>query len=264
VPLLRGRLLGARDTANTVPVAVINETAATRFWNGADPIGKRINLNRPGEREVWRQVVGIVKSTRHSGIEREPEPEIYVPVEQMPYPLALLYVRASLPKAELAGVIRQTVASVNKYSPIHNMISMDDLLSDSVSPRRFTLLLIGGFSTLALLLAMMGVYGVVSHTVAQRTQEIGIRIALGAQSRDVLRLILVQGLKPVVIGSFAGLIGALALGRVLSSLLYSVKANDPATFAVAVVLLISAALLACYLPARRAMKVDPMKALRTE
>jgi len=264
LPLLRGRVLTAQDTADSLPIAVINETAANRFWNGADPIGKRISFNRPKEPEVWRQVVGIVKSTRHSGIEREPEPEIYVPVEQAPYPLALLYVRASLPKAELAAAIRQTVAAVDKYVPIHNIISMEDLLSDSVSPRRFTLLLLGGFSALALLLAMMGVYGVVSHTIAQRTQEIGIRIALGANSRDVLRLILVQGLKPVVIGSAAGLIGALALGRLLSSLLYGVTATDTATFAVALFLLLFAALLACYLPARRAMKVDPLAALRSE
>jgi ABC-type antimicrobial peptide transport system permease subunit len=141
---------------------------------------------------------------------------------------------------------------------------MEDLLSDSVSARRFTMSLLGGFSALALALAMMGVYGVVSYAVAQRTPEIGIRIALGAQARDVLRLILSQGLKPVVIGSVAGLIAALALGRVLSSLLYGVTATDPATFAVVVLLLSFAALLACWLPARRATKVDPMVALRRE
>jgi len=141
---------------------------------------------------------------------------------------------------------------------------MEDLLYDSVSTRRFTMSLLGGFSALALMLAMMGVYGVVSYAVAQRTPEIGVRIALGAQARDVLRLILTQGLKPVAIGSVAGLTAALALGRVLSSLLYGVTATDPATFAVVVLLLSLAALLACWLPPRRATKVDPMIALRRE
>jgi predicted permease len=264
VPLLRGRYLTAQDTATALPVAVINETAANRFWNGENPIGKRVSFGWPEEKEIWREVVGVVKGTRHNGIERELVPEVYVPVEQVPYPLALLYVRASLPKTELAGAIRQAVAAVDKNVPIHNVISMDDLLSDSVSTQRFSLSLIGGFSALALILAMMGVFGVVSYTVAQRTPEIGIRIALGAQGRDVLRLILAQGLKPVAIGSVIGLIAALALGRVLASLLYGVTATDPATFVIVALLLSFVALLACYLPARRATKIDPMVALRNE
>src|SRR5262249_27236311 len=142
--------------------------------------------------------------------------------------------------------------------------SMEDLLADSVSTQRFSLSLLGGFSALALILAMMGVYGVVSYTVAERTPEIGIRIALGAQGRDVLRMILAQGLKPGVIGSVVGLIAALALGRALSSLLYGVTATDPATFAIVVLLLSLVALLACWIPARRATTVDPMAALRRE
>jgi putative ABC transport system permease protein len=266
VPLLRGRSLTAGDTATTVPVAVINESAANRFWNGEDPIGKRLSLSygKPEGQEVWRQVVGIVKSTRHGGIVREPEPEVYIPVEQEPWPSFLLFVRSSLSQAEIAGAIRRAVAAADKNQPIGHIISMDDLLADSISTQRFSLLLIGGFSALALILAMMGVYGVVSYTVAQRTPEIGIRIALGAQGRDVLRLILAQGLKPVLIGSGIGLTLGLAMGRVLSSLLYGVAATDPATFTIVVFLLMFAALLACYLPARRATKVDPMAALRTE
>jgi predicted permease len=266
IHLLRGRSLTANDTATTTPVAVISETAANRFWNGEDPIGKRLSLSygRPAGQEVWRQVVGIVKSTRHGGLVQEPMPEVYLPVEQEPWPSFLLFVRSSLPQAEIARAIRQAVAAADKNQPIGHIISMDDLLADSVSARRFSLLMLGGFSVLALILAMMGVYGVVSYTVAQRTPEIGIRIALGAQGRDVMRLILAQGLKPVVIGSLAGLVAALALGRLLSSLLYGVTATDPATIAIVVILLSFAALLACYLPARRATKVDPMTALRTE
>jgi putative ABC transport system permease protein len=264
VPLLRGRPLTAGDTATTVPVAVINEMAAKRFWNGEDPIGKRLSLSygKPEGQEVWRQVVGIVKNTHHSGLVQEPSSEVYIPVEQEPWPSFLLFVRSSLPQAETARAIRQAVAAADNNQPIMAIFSMDDLLSDSVSTQRFSLLLIGGFSALALVLAMMGVYGVVSYTVAQRTPEIGIRIALGAQGRDVLRLILAQGLKPVAIGSVIGLIAALALGRVLASLLYGVTATDPATFVIVALLLSFVALVACYLPARRATKVDPLSALR--
>jgi len=262
VSLLRGRLLSANDTGATLPVAVINETAAQRYWNGADPIDKRLGLSYG--LGVWRQVVGVVKSTRHWGLDREPEPEVYIPVEQEPFPQSVLFVRSSLSRADIARSIRQAVAAVDRNQAIQLIIPMDGLLADSVSTRRFTMSLLVGFSALALTLAMMGVYGVVSYAVAQRTPEIGVRIALGAQGRDVLRMILAQGLKPVVIGSVAGLIAALALGHVLSSLLYGVTASDPATIAVVVLLLSFAALLASWLPARRATKVDPMVALRRE
>jgi len=262
VPLLRGRLLSANDTGASIPVAVINETAAQRFWNGADPIDKRLGLSYG--LGVWRQVVGVVKSTRHLGLDRAPEPEVYIPVEQEPFPQTILFVRSSLTKAEIARSIRQAVAAVDKNQAIQLIIPMDELLADSVSTRRFTMSLLAGFSALALILAMMGVYGVVSYMVAHRTPEIGVRIALGAQGRDVLRLILAQGLKPVIIGAVIGLIASLALSRALSSLLYGVTASDPATIAVVVFLLSFAGMLACYLPARRAMKVDPLVALRCD
>jgi ABC-type antimicrobial peptide transport system permease subunit len=179
-------------------------------------------------------------------------------------PVGMLYVRSPLPEADIARSIRQAVAEVDKNHPVYNIISMEGLLYDSVSTRRFSMSLFAGFGALALMLAMMGVYGVVSYAVTQRTPEIGVRIALGAQGRHVLRMILAQGLKPVVIGSVIGLIAALALGRTLSSLLYGVTATDPATIAVVVLLLTFVALMACYLPARRATKVDPMVALREE
>ena len=266
VHLLRGRFLAADDKATTMPVAVINETAAQRFWNGEDPIGKRFSFSfgRPEGQGIWRQVVGVVKSTRHTGLDKEPSAEVYVPIEQQSWSQDMLFVRSPLPKADVARIIRQAVAAVDRNQAIYLITSMEDLLSDSVSARRFTMSLLGGFSALALALAMMGVYGVVSYAVAQRTPEIGVRIALGAQGRDVLRMMLAQGLKPVVAGSVIGLIAALALGRVLSSLLYGVTATDPATFAIVALLLSLAALLACYLPARRATKVDPIVALRQE
>jgi putative ABC transport system permease protein len=264
--LLRGRFLAADDTAASIPVAVINETAARRFWNGEDPIGKRFSFSfgRPEGQGIWRQIVGVVKSTRHTGLDKEPSAEVYVPIEQQSWSQDMLFVRSSLQKVDVARIIRQAVAAVDRNQAIYFITSMEDLLSDSVSARRFTMSLLGGFSALALALAMMGVYGVVSYTVAERTPEIGIRIALGAQGRDVLRMMLAQGLKPVVIGSVIGLLAALALSRALSSLLYGVTATDPATFAIVVLLLSFAALLACWLPARRATKVDPMVALRRE
>jgi putative ABC transport system permease protein len=261
VPLLRGRFINANDTKDALPVAVINETAAQRFWNGEDPLAKRVGLSYGG---AWRQVVGVVKSTRHLGLDRETGPEVYIPIEQQPFPQTILFVRSSLSKSEIARGIRQAVAATGKNQAIQLIMSMDDLLADSVSARRFTMLLLGGFSALALTLAMMGVYGVVSYAVSRRTAEIGVRIALGAQSGAVLRMILAQGLKPVVIGSVAGLIASLALGRLLSNLLYGVKATDPATFVAVVLLLSFAATLACWLPARRATKVDPMVALRRD
>jgi len=266
VHLLRGRFLTADDTATSIPVAVISETAAQRFWNGEDPIGKRFifSFGKPEGQGIWRQVVGVVKSTRHTGLDKEPRAEVYVPIEQQSWSQDMLFVRSSLPKADVARIIRHAVAAVDRNQAIILITSMEDLLSDSVSARRFTMSLLGGFSALALALAMMGVYGVVSYAVAQRTPEIGVRMALGAQDRDVLRMMLAQGLKPVVIGSVIGLVAALALSRALSSLLYGVTATDPATFAIVVLLLSFAALLACYLPARRATKVDPMVALRRE
>jgi putative ABC transport system permease protein len=264
--LLRGRFLTADDTAPSIPVAVINETAARRFWNGEDPIGKRFSFSfgRPEGQGIWRQIVGIVKSTRHTGLDKQPMAEVYVPIEQQSWSQDMLFVRSSLPKADVARIIRQAVAAVDRNQAIFLITSMEDLFSDSVSARRFTMSLLGGFSALALALAMMGVYGVVSYAVAQRTPEIGVRMALGAQDRDVLRMMLAQGMKPVVIGSVIGMVAALALSRALSSLLYGVTATDPATFAIVVLLLSLAALLACYLPARRATRVDPTVALRQE
>ncbi|HEX2366485.1 MAG TPA: FtsX-like permease family protein, partial [Bradyrhizobium sp.] len=245
---------------------VINETAARRFWDGEDPIGKRFSFSfgRPEGQGIWRQIVGVVKSTRHTGLDKAPSAEVYVPIEQQSWSQDMLFVRSSLPNADLARIIRQAVAAVDRNQAIYLITSMEDLLSDSVSARRFTMSLLGGFSALALALAMMGVYGVVTYAVAQRTPEIGIRMALGAQGRDVLRMMLAQGMKPVVIGSVIGLVATLSLSRALSSLLYGVTATDPATFAIVVLLLLFAALLACWLPARRATKVDPMVALRCE
>jgi putative ABC transport system permease protein len=258
VPLLRGRLFTAHDAADTPAVAVISETAAKRFWPGEDPIGKRFKFGQ------WREVVGIVRSTQRLKIDEPQMPEIYVPLTQAPTQTDILVARSTMPQATLAARMREAVEAVDRNQPIFLTVRMEDLVADSVAKQRFSMRLLGAFGALALLLAALGVYGVVSYAVGRRTREIGIRVALGAQRADVLRMILAQGMKPVVVGSVVGAAAAAAFGRALSGLLYGVTATDPATFAGAALLLLLVASIACYAPARRASRVDPQFALRDE
>jgi putative ABC transport system permease protein len=262
--LLSGRLLTAHDTADAPLSAVINDSAAERFWPGQDPIGKRFSFDQRGGRDEWRQVVGIVKATHLKRLDESPVAEVYIPIEQASGRADILIARSAMPQAGLAAALRHAVAEVDKNQPIFLTMSMQDLVADSVARQRFSLLLLGVFSVLALLLAALGVYGVVSFAVAQRTREIGIRIALGAQRPDVLRMIVASGMQPVAIGAVTGLIAAMVFSRVLTSLLYGVTATDPVTFAGVSLLILIVALVACYVPARKAAKVDPMVALRTE
>ena len=260
VPLRRGRLLDRHDTAKAPAVAVINEAAAQRFWPGEDPIGKRFSA---GSGQL-HEVVGIVGDTHLKQLDVATAPEVYLPVEQAPVPINFLAVRATLPRASVTDALRRAVAAVNPEQPVYLTLSMEEVIADSVAQQRFIAWLFGGFSALALLLAAIGVYGIVAHTVAQRTREIGIRIALGARSRAVLRMVMAQGIKSAVIGSIIGLIVTLALHRILTGLLYGVTATDPATFLGVAALLFIVAMLACWIPARRATKVDPLVALRCE
>jgi predicted permease len=256
VPLLRGRLLDAHDAAGAPTVAVISDTAARRFWPGEDPIGKRFRF---GE---WRQVVGVVRDTHRKELDASPLPEIYVPLAQAPNQTDVLVARASLPPAMLAARIREAVEAVDKDQPVFLTVKMEDLVADAVAKQRFAMRLLGAFSGLALALATLGIYGVVSYGVARRTREIGVRMALGAQRADVLRMILAQGMRPVLLGAAGGALAALAFGRALSGMLYGVTAADPETFAVVGALLLIVASLACFAPARRAARVDPQTALR--
>lgn len=260
IPLLRGRLLTSHDTADAPAVAVISEMAAQRFWPGEDPIGKRFKF-WTGQ---WHQVIGIVRNTYPNRLDEAPLAEVYIPIEQAPVQADVLVVRSAMPQASLADAMRRAVAAVNPRQPIFLTISMENLMADAVAKQRFSLWLLGVFSALALLLAALGIYGVVTYAVTKRTREIGIRIALGAQGGQVLRMIMVRGMKPAVLGSIAGVVVALAFSRVLSSLLYSVTATDPATFISVASLLLLVALLACFLPAWRATKVNPLEALRHE
>jgi putative ABC transport system permease protein len=264
IPLVRGRAFGDGDAATAPPVIIINDSLARKYFAGEEPVGKRL-LFSGGLVSGAREIVGVVGDVRHAGLEAETTPEIYVPFTQVPTSRLTVVARARSADpagvtAALRGVIRQT----DKDSPIFNVRTMNELLSASVARRRFNMILLGSFAALALLLASLGIYGVISYSVTQRTHEIGIRVALGAQPRDVLRMILGQGMILTLIGVAVGLLGALALTRVMSSLLFGVSATDPATYALVALLLPAVALVSCLIPARRATRVDPMVALRYE
>jgi putative ABC transport system permease protein len=260
IPLRAGREFTEHDTADSQKVLVVNETMAQRLWPGRDALGQ-IALNG---RDEW-QVVGVVGNVRHGTLEQAGGLEMYFPMAQNhDWNSMELVVRAKLPIEALVPGVRAALRNVDPDLPNSDFRPLEQLVDQAVSPRRFVTALLGVFSLLALILASLGIYGVISYSVTQRTNEIGIRIALGAQTPAVLKLIIAQGVKLAFIGLGIGLGAAFVLTRVLSSLLYGVGATDPLTFTGIAVLLISVALLACYIPARRATRVDPMIALRYE
>jgi putative ABC transport system permease protein len=264
ISLLRGRTFSDSDNETSPDVALVNATMARRFWTDGDPIGKRILRGHPGGDEKWVTIVGVVADTKLYGLDNPARLEVYYPYRQQPSSEMNLVVRSAVDPASLTSSIRAAVAAIDKDQPIFDIHTMQQLVDDSISTRRLTLVLLGTFSALALLLAAIGIYGVMAYSVALRTQEIGIRMALGAQRQDVLRLVLGQGARIAFFGVAIGLAVAAALARLLSTLLFSVSPSDPVTFAAVAVLLIAVALLACYIPARRALRVDPIIALRYE
>ncbi|HEV7377153.1 MAG TPA: ABC transporter permease [Pyrinomonadaceae bacterium] len=264
IPMRKGRAFEDQDKTNAPSVIIVNETFARRFFPGEDPIGKSII---PGEGRVTiaREIVGVVGDVRHAGLDTETTPEYYVPYEQTPvYGLAVVVRTVSGKPTNIAAALRGVIMSMDKEQPVYNIRPMTQLLDESVARRRFNMMLLGGFALLALLLATIGIYGVISYSVAQRTREIGIRIALGAQIRDVIKLVLKQGLALALVGLAAGLLVSFFMTKLMSSLLFGVSATDPITFGSVAFILLFVALLACYIPARRAAKVDPNVALRYE
>ncbi len=266
IELLQGRQLNEQDRSDSPRVIVIGETMARKFWPGEDPLGKRVTMGGPADAPIpWLEVVGVVRDVRQFELAAEPKPQMYVPFEQpVFFRPSHLVLKTSVEPGGLAAAVRKTVWEIDRDQPVSNIRTMGEVLSESIARQRFSMLLFGIFAAVALVLAAVGIYGVMSYSVAQRTHEIGIRMALGAQARDVLKLTVWRGLKLVLIGIVLGLAAAFALTRVMTSLLFGVSPTDPATLAVISVVLISVALLASYVPARRATKVDPMIALRYE
>ncbi|HWS87819.1 MAG TPA: ABC transporter permease [Pyrinomonadaceae bacterium] len=265
VPLLKGRAFDARDRQDAPAVTVVNETFARRFFPGEEAVGKRIKYGPPDSDGQWITIVGVVGDTRRTGFDAAVRPETYLPHAQAPARGMMLVVRSSAadPSA-LANAVRGAVSSLDREVPVFQVRTLDELLSGMMAQRRLNMLLLAIFAGVALLLAAVGIFGVMNYAVSQRTHEIGLRVALGAQGRDILRMVVGQGMALVLAGLVLGLVCALALTRLMSSLLYGVSAADPVTYAGIALLLAAVALLACYLPARRAMKVDPMEALRYE
>jgi putative ABC transport system permease protein len=261
IRLLKGRFFSEEDVPSAPGVVILNQSLARALFHRRDPLGRQVSF---GEKQPWNRVVGVVADTRNTALAQQPWPEIYLPYPQQPRPFMTLVVRAKGKPLPLAESIRKAVQSVDKDQPVSNVQTMDELIAKSATPERFRTLLLGLFAMLSVVLAAVGIYGVIAYSVSQRTHEIGVRVALGAQTSDVLRHVMWQGMTLASIGVAVGMGGAVGLTRFLSGLLYGVKPTDPLTFIVVSLLLTAVALLACYIPARRATKVDPMVALRHE
>ncbi|HZT60329.1 MAG TPA: ABC transporter permease [Pyrinomonadaceae bacterium] len=265
VPLVRGRFFDAHDTADAPWVAIIDDAMARKYWPGEDPVGKRIAFEGTMQQPKWREVVGVVGHVKNDGLEGESRVQYYVPYAQRSgSPNLFVVVRTDGDPAALAPSVRRAIAGVDRDLPVYRVTTMERMVADSLAQRRFSMFLLGSFAAIALALAVVGLYGVMSYSVAQRTHEIGLRMALGAQGRDILKMVVGQGLLLIAAGLAIGLAGAFALTRLMSSLLFGVTATDPLTYAGIALLLAAVALLASYIPARRAMKVDPGVALRYE
>jgi putative ABC transport system permease protein len=263
--LIAGRLFNERDGSGTQLAALINQAMARSFWPGENPVGKRFKRGGFREEVPWITVVGIVGDVHQAGPASPARAEMYLPYQQQEFfPPDYLAVRASGDPLLLAEPSRQQVWSVDKQQPVADVMALEQLVGENLAPRRMQASLLGGFAGLALLLASLGIYAVLSFVVTQRTQEIGVRVALGADSRDVLRMVFLHGLKLFVIGAVLGLAAALGLSRTMGHLLYVISASDPVSFLTVTLVLGAVTLLACYIPARRAMRVDPLVALRYE
>lgn len=261
IPLLSGRSIEPRDGPGAPPVAIVSESLVRRHFPNEDPIGRQIEI--PLQHKVWT-IVGVVSDVKQFTLSDEPEPQLYVAAEQFPSAYMSIVARTSRRDPEIGASIRDAIWSVDSEQPVSNVRTLDDLITEQNTLMRTTTEAMSFFGALALLLGAIGIYGVMAHSVGQRIHEMGIRVALGANRADVLRLVLGQGLRLTIVGIALGLVGAAGATRALSSMLYRVAAFDPATFVAVAVLFSLVALAACYLPARKAMKVDPIVALRYE
>jgi putative ABC transport system permease protein len=265
VPIVQGRPFSERDAEGTPLVMIINEALARRDFQNENPVGKRISLGTDAQRQpVWWEIVGVARDVRSTELREAAAPEFYLTANQDTFTNMSLVVRTSVEPASIAASVRRVTADVDKAAAVSDVSTLEHLVEQAVTQPRFNLFLLGLFSVIALLLSAAGIYGVTAYSVTQRTHEFGIRMALGAQVGDVLRLILKQGMLLILVGIAVGLLAAFALTRLLRTLLYGVSVTDPLTFAAISLLLGVVALVACYIPARRATKVDPLIALRYE
>jgi len=266
VPLIEGRLLDDRDGADAPSSVVVNQAFVRRFFQSEDPIGKRFSAGMtPGNQgpHLWT-IVGVVGDTKQRGLASETMPEVTASALQWPRFMMTLVLRTSLDPLSLVSAVRKEVSDLDKNLPLYGVQTMDDVLSAEVASQRFNAGALTGFAGLAVLLAAVGIYGVMAYAVGQRTREIGVRIALGAQPRNVLRMVLNERLRLALMGVALGLAASFALTRLMSSMLLGVKPTDPSTFVMVTAALIGIALVACWIPARRATRVDPVVALRYE
>jgi predicted permease len=263
IPLKRGRVFSDQDRADAPPVAIVNETMARAYWPGEDAVGKRFRF--PGDRsKAWITVVGVAGDMHRQGLEKQVVPQVFRPHAQGPDDMLDVIVRTSADAAALAPVVRDEIQDMDKSVAKFGVKTVEQQMEEQTAERRFQTSLIGLFSGIALLLSAIGIYGLMHYFVAQRTGEIGVRIALGAVYHDVLGLVLRQGLRLAFVGIVVGILGALGVTRLLESMLYGVTSTDLVTFAVAPVVLLGVAAVACWIPAHRAARIDPLGALRQE
>jgi len=265
IPLLVGRMLDPRDGPGTNTVAVVSETLARGFWPTIqDALGKRILIGAPRPGARWMTIAGVVGDVRNAGLRLAPIPEIYGAEAQIGSGNMVVVARTTGDPLSIAAAARRVVSGIDAEQPVYDVKTMEQQVANGIGRDRFQALLLAVFACAGLLLAAIGIYGVLEHNISRRIPEMGVRIAVGAQRRDILRLVMVQGMAPALIGMAAGLAGALALTRLLRSMLFGATPADPMMLAAAAVVLAAVALAACYLPARRAMRVDPAAALRWE
>jgi putative ABC transport system permease protein len=266
ISLLSGRAFQITDAENMPRVGMINEMIARRFFPSSDPVGKRFTFGRvtAASKPDWITIVGVVADTKLYGLGNPARLEVYLPLRQQPQRHADLIVKSGVEPAAMTSAIRGAIGTIDKDQPIFAIATMNEMIDNSMSASRITLILLGLFGALALVLASIGIYGVISYSVAQRTHEIGVRMALGADRGDVVRMILSHGVRIAGAGVLIGAVASFGLTRLMTKMLYSVSAADPVTFITVGLALLMVAMLACYIPARRTLRVDPMVALRYE
>jgi putative ABC transport system permease protein len=264
IRLLRGRLLGDADTPTSPATIVINETLAKALWPGEDAVGKHLKQGWPEDKGTWREVVGVVADVKFNGLANDTPLQVYLPLTQESSTSLIIAARTAVDPMSIVPTLEAAARDINKDMPLFQTATMDQVLETSIAQQRLSLIVMVTFAVVALTLASLGLYGVIAHAVTERTHEIGVRMALGAEARHVLGLMIRQGLTTTAIGVAIGVAGAVALSRWIQDLLFGVTATDPATFAAVVATLLAVALVACYVPAWRATRVDPTMALRSE